>query len=436
MAQLSSLLIRKGIYISNSASIPISMSNLLVVVCLALAPLCFLSVRSWTIFFLFLLILIASWELVRPNLGPVALQKPKAVLWTIAALASSFLAVFTGELLRGHIHAGLLDGPSRPLLAILIFVYLLHKPIDFVRLLEWSAPISIIILYGLLWIHPYDFVNISSGRFGTVAVDPLTLGQYATLLGFICLFTLNLYGPDNLILKALKIISILVALWISVGTSSRSGWVAIPVLLVIWVVCVQKIHKPRKIFWALFGLSLLGFAMCKFVPTVGDRIALAASEYVAYLHGSGHDTSTGLRISLLRVAYLLFLEQPLFGYGDTHYPALSSIPAMASFNTEALQFALVHNGVHNEIMQSALRSGIFGLVSSILMFVVPAVVFYRGSASTVPSVRAAGLVGLCYITAVFCFGLSTETFNLKYTVSFYALMVSALAAQVLRPQPV
>ena len=196
MAQLSSLLIRKGIYISNSASIPISMSNLLVVVCLALAPLCFLSVRSWTIFFLFLLILIASWELVRPNLGPVALQKPKAVLWTIAALASSFLAVFTGELLRGHIHAGLLDGPSRPLLAILIFVYLLHKPIDFVRLLEWSAPISIIILYGLLWIHPYDFVNISSGRFGTVAVDPLTLGQYATLLGFICLFTLNLYGPE------------------------------------------------------------------------------------------------------------------------------------------------------------------------------------------------------------------------------------------------
>ncbi len=137
---------------------------------------------------------------------------------------------------------------------------------------------------------------------------------------------------------------------------------------------------------------------------------------------------------MLKMAGLLFLENPLSGYGDINYPALASIPSIASFNTEALEFALIHNGVHNEIMQNALRSGIFGLISSLMMFCVPAVVFYRGSFSKVPSVRAAGLVGLCYIVAVFCFGLSTETFNLKYTISFYALMVATLAAQVLRPQ--
>ncbi|WP_295950645.1 O-antigen ligase family protein [Rhodoferax sp.] len=436
MAPLSRLLANKGIYPSNGKNTQVSIPDLLTVACLALAPLCFLSVRSWTILFVFFLFLIAAWELAHTDRGFAVLQGQKAAQWTIAALASSFLAVLMGELLRGNMQVGLLDGPSRPLLAVLLFVYLLHKPIDFVRLLEWSAPISLVILCGLLWMHPYDFVNNPSERFGTVAVDPLTLGQYATLLGFICLFTLNMYGPDSLVLKALKILGILMAIWISVGTASRSGWAAIPVLVVIWVVCVQKIRKPQRIFWLLFGLALLGFAIGKLVPTVSDRIALVATEYIAYLHGGSHDTSTGLRISLLRAAGFLFLEQPLFGYGDTHYPALTSIPAIASFSTEALQFAVVHNGVHNEIMQSALRSGIFGLVSSILMFVVPAVVFYRGSTSTVPSIRAAGLIGLCYTAAVFCFGLSTETFNLKYTVSFYALMVSALAAQVLRPQPV
>jgi O-antigen ligase len=433
---MSRMLAHQGIYPSNSKNIPASIPDLLAVACLALAPLCFLSVRSWTIFFVFFLIVIAAWELARTDRSFAVLQGQKAALWTVVALASSFLAVLIGELLRGDLRAGLLDGPSRPLLAVLLFVYLLHKPIDFVRLLEWSAPLSLAILCGLLWMHPYDFVNIPNGRFGTVAVDPLTLGQYATLLGFICLFTLNLYGPDGLILKALKIMGILMALWISVGTASRSGWAAVPALLVIWVVCVQRIRKPQRIFWAFFGLGMLGFVICRLIPTVGDRIALVATEYAAYLHGDSHDTATGLRISLLRAAGLLFLEQPVVGYGDTAYPALASIPAIAAFNTEALQFAVVHNGVHNEIMQSALRSGIFGLVSSILMLGVPAVVFYRGSASKIPSVRAAGLIGLCYTVAVFCFGLSTETFNLKYTVSFYALMVSVLAAQVLRPQPV
>lgn len=436
IAQLPRMLANTKIYQSRLENTPLSIPDLLTLACLALAPLCFLSVRSWTIFFVFLLILVAAWELFHIRHSFTILRDHKAAQWIVVTLASSFLAVLVGELLRGHMQVGLLDGPSRPLLAVLLFVYLLHKPIDFVRLLEWSAPISLFILSCLLWIHPYDFVNISSGRFGTVAVDPLTLGQYGTLLGFICLFTLNLYGPDDLVLKLLKIMGILMALWISVGTASRSGWAAVPALLVIWVVHVQKIRKPQKIFWMLLGFGLLGFALCKLIPVVGERVGLAATEYVAYLHGGSHDTATGLRISLLRAAGLLFLEQPLFGYGDTNYPALSSIPAIASFSTDALQFAVVHNGVHNEIMQSALRSGIFGLVSSVLMFTVPAVVFYRGCASAVPSVRAAGLVGLCYTVAVFCFGLSTETFNLKYTISFYALMVSALAAQVLRPQPI
>ena len=168
---------------------------------------------------------------------------------------------------------------------------------------------------------------------------------------------------------------------------------------------------------------------------VHHRISSAVDEYAAYVQNGNRDTSTGLRLSMLRVAIHLFLENPIAGYGDV-YPTLSTVPSIAALNTEALEFTLIHNGVHNEIMQNALRSGVFGLISSLLMFGVPAVIFYRGSCSKVPSVRAAGLVGLCYIISIFCFGLSTETFNLKYTVSFYALMVSTLAAQVLRPQAI
>lgn len=404
--------------------------------CLALAPLCFLSIRGWTNSFFILLIILSFYKIIQNYNIIFIVKKNSTAAWLIIALASSFISILLTQVLRNSLHINLMDGPLRPFLAIIIFIYLLTKNIDFVRTLEWSAPLSLIILGAFLFVHPYEFVNIPSERFGTTAVDPLTLGQYSTLLGFICLFTFNLYGNDKPTLQLLKLIGILVAVWISIGTASRSGWVAVPFLLLIWVVKVQRVRQPHQLILALAGLGALGVMVYGFMPVVHERISQAVTEYVAYFHGGAHDTAAGIRLSMLRAAGTLFWSQPWTGYGDAHYPAFSSIPAIAPFNTPVLEFTMVNSGVHNEIMQSALRSGIFGLVSSILMFVVPAVVFYRGCDSTIPSVRAAGLVGLCYIVAVFCFGLSTETFNLKYTVSFYALMVSVLAAQVLRPQPV
>ncbi|MEO5795671.1 MAG: O-antigen ligase family protein [Rhodoferax sp.] len=403
---------------------------------LALAPLCLLSIRGWTNIFFFLLLLCSFIQLARTPSSFSLQGEGRTARWIMAAMASPLLAVIAAQLLRGQLQLTLMDGPSRPFLAIVLFIYLLHTPIDFVRLLEWCIPFSLLILACFLWVHPYGFINIETERFGTTAIDPLTLGQYATLFGLICLFTFNIYGKDNTILKILKITGIAISIWISIGTGSRSGWVALPVLLILWLLVIHRAHNSKKLFLTLFGFIIFGIATYQFIPTVHDRISSVRSEYTAYISGGKLDTSTGLRISLARVAGTLFLEHPFAGYGDMHYPALSNISAISPFYTAQLEDTFVRAGVHNEILQNALRSGIFGIFSGILMFAVPGIVFFRGSYSIAPQKRAAGLVGLCYIVAVFCFSLSTETFNLKYTVSFYALMVSALAAQVLRPQPV
>jgi O-antigen ligase len=354
----------------------------------------------------------------------------------MAALAAPIIAVMMGQIFRGDWQVKLMDGPARPLLSIFVFIYLLHKPIDFVKILEWCIPLSLLILGGLLLAHPYEWANMTSERFGTTAVDPLTLGQYSTLLAFICLFTLNLYEKDKWLVKFSKLMGVAVGLWISLGAGSRSAWVAIPFLIILWIIHRLKIRQPCTIFTVLIATIATGFLIYEMSPLVHNRINITYSEYSSYIQNSNRDTSAGLRISMLRAAVLLFLENPIAGYGDENYPKLSSIFGATSFNTEALELTIIQNGVHNEIMQNALRSGVFGIISSILMFAVPAVVFYRGSNSKVPSIRAAGLIGLCYIFSVFFFGLSTETFNLKYTISFYALMVSTLAAQVLRPQVV
>jgi O-antigen ligase len=401
---------------------------------LALFPLCLLSIRGWTNTFFALLVLGASIQLTRVPSAFSILKKQRATQWMAIAMASPLIAVIAGQFLRGQLQTTLMDGPSRPLLAIVLFTYLLYKPIDFVRLLEWCIPFALIILACFLWVHPYGFVNIPTERFGTDAIDPLTLGQYATLFGFICLFTFDAHKSDSAILNLLKLTGMVIAAWISVGTGSRSGWAAFPVLLLLWILFSPLKNNKKNIAWALLGLLVFSIAIYQLTPTVHDRISLAANEYMAYVSGTRLDSSTGLRISLAKVAGLLFLEHPFSGYGDRNYPALSSLQSIIPFYTGQLEEVFVRAGVHNEILQNALRSGIWGVIASILMFAVPAVIFYQGSHSRIPSQRTAGRVGLCYIVALFCFGLSTETFNLKYTISFYALMVSALAAQVLRPQ--
>ena len=431
-SQFYTFLEKNGIY--SNAEKKLNNSNIATIISLGLAPLLFLSVRSWTITFLFILIGLSAWQLINLKITQLKIQSQSGY-WVIAALASPLIAVIAGEIFRGNLKLSLLDGPTRPFLAVLLFVYLLREKIDFVRLMEWCIPISLLSLGGLLIVHPYGWADLG-GRFSTTAIDPIALGQYATFMAFTCLLTFNIYGNDSTPLKFTKISGFIIGFWISIGSGTRSAWIAVPFLLLLLLVGRLRIRKLKNTPLIALTFLILGVLLYKISPMVSDRVHLAFNDYSEYFRGINYDTSVGVRLSLLRVAAHLFLENPLSGYGDGNYPPLSSLPFAASFNTNLLENTLIHNGVHNEIMQNTLRSGIFGLTSSILMFGVPTIIFLRNIDSKISSKRAASLVGMCYIMSMFIFGLNIELFNMKYSISFYALMISALAAQVLRPQTV
>jgi O-antigen ligase len=154
-----------------------------------------------------------------------------------------------------------------------------------------------------------------------------------------------------------------------------------------------------------------------------------------YFQQGHQDTSAGLRLSFIRAAWYLWLQSPWIGYGDGMAPNVMQIPALAPIATPTLEFGIKHNGVHNELMQNLLRSGVFGLLAYLAQLLIPLVLFYKSARSTHAAVSSAGVLGLMYISSIFFFGLSTETFNLKFTSSIYGLMVAILAAQCLSADP-
>jgi O-antigen ligase len=124
----------------------------------------------------------------------------------------------------------------------------------------------------------------------------------------------------------------------------------------------------------------------------------------------------------------LFLERPLSGFGDLDYQSYLSNEIFTQSYSPIVIETMAKAGPHNEYLAHLLRSGIWGGISIISIFVIP---FYVLSTKVSKSNVSQGLLllGLALFISLTITALSIEIFNLKYTSSFYALMVVMLCSE-------
>lgn len=393
----------------------------------SLFPLLYMTYRGWTngwliaLFVLALVFSILHWKLIKTELDDCFSKL------LILTLASPFLAILLSQLLRDDINIKAYDGPLRFLLAGLIFLYLKHKQVDFLYIFQYIAPISLLIAVGAIFYYP-ETSNYWGGRYASYFVDPLTFGGYALVIGFTCLFLLNV-KKDRFFLSALKLLGFACALFLSVGSGSRSGWMAIPFVLALWVFINRK-NTKLVINASLILISALVIALF-LNENLQHRVLSIFQEIYAWMTNQANkeEGSGGMRLTMWRMSWVLFLESPLYGYGDpVGYKHLLEQPLLTSFaGPNAL--GAITLGPHHEIFGQMLRSGIFGLIAGLLLFFAPITVFIQQLRRN--SHNLAAQVGLAFVLGLFICSLSIEVFNLKYTTSFYALMLACLGAQAL-----
>jgi O-antigen ligase len=401
----------------------------------AFAPLLMLSLRGWLNALLAATFLLALWHYAKkwrhePNaLGMLDCWDKLLLL----CLSAPFLAIFFSQLLRWQWNDNPFDGPVRILASFVIFLHLRTLKFNVVKTLGLVLPVSLWIVLALVLFNP-ELTARWGGRYATYFVDPLTLGQYVLLLAFMCLVLAHYHERPSLTLTLYQASGFLAGTFLSFGSGSRSAWAALPALLLIYVVWLSK---KRKIpwYWLAGAALVLPLMLLGHTDLFLMRVSAAWTESVQYFQQGHHDTSAGLRLSFIRAAWYLWLQSPWVGYGDGMTPNVMQIPALAHIATPTLEFGIKHNGVHNELMQNLLRSGVFGLLAYLAQLLIPLVLFYKSARSTLSGVSCAGTLGLMYISSIFFFGLSTETFNLKFTSSIYGFMVAVLAAQCLSDDP-
>lgn len=385
------------------------------------------------------LVLIWLFCLVRITLGHCAVREvlsDKTAAWLVGALAAPIVAAAAVQLLRQEFVPRSFDAPLRLFISGTLVLYFIARRVNFLRLAEYAFPVGVLLCAGYLFFWPgADKYFWTFGRVATYFMDPLTLATHITIAGFISLFLVDASGRDPLWLKGLKYLAFVAALAVSIATGSRSGWVMIPLLVSLWLIGVKGAKSTRQVLLSVLAVSVACFALYWGSDVVHVRVAKGLQDVVEYFSGGDKDTSLGIRISLLRANWILFLKSPLYGWGFEEVPALSSIPEIATFLSPLFESFFVRSGGHNEIMQSMMRMGILGLASRLLLFGVPLVVFAQAVRSPLARRRLAGYLGLIVVIGYLTASASMEVFNLIYAASFYGLLVATFAGVALDKNP-
>ncbi len=405
--------------------------NKLIVLAIALFPLLYLSLRGWTNIFVFVLLFVAIYHFYKlPSLARTTKNISYMEWAVIISLSSGFFAIIFSQLLRYQILAKPYDGPLKLMLAAPIFLLLIKKKINFLQVFQYICPISLIIIFIVVYSNPVQMLAWG-GRFSTYFVDPNSFGTYTMLLTFMCLFSINVLGKDNLPLTLLKIIGFVTGFYLEMKSQTRGAWIAEPIMLILWL----GVHwNSKSKINLIFSVSITILAILLsyfFVDFFHARVNSIYTELHSWLGKSNTETSAGFRLSMWEISWSLFKQSPWLGYGDLGYQYKLLLPEFQlKYSIEVISL-MRQIGPHNELLANMVRSGIFGLIAVLLQFFVPAIVFIKGLNSTVTRVKANSMIGICFVTGMIITSLSMEVLTLKYANSFYGLMIACLCASAL-----
>ncbi|QWE16886.1 O-antigen ligase [Polynucleobacter sp. AP-Nino-20-G2] len=410
------------------------LGNILLIM-LSILPLCLFSVKGWTSAILFIGSALA-FALVFTNSSDKLLDRKQST-WIILIMlmfASPLMAAMLSSALRGEWDWSSFDSFSRFLLAIPIFYIVYRNHLKVVNQWQYLIPVSLIFtLLSTTFLPGYngDENPFDHPRLAIFFVDPLTLGYLSLTLGVLSFFSINMYARDNWKTLLLKILGGMIGFYISFRTQSRTGWLAIPLILFLLLYTRGPKNRLLSTLAAIAISAVIATGIYLSSSTVQNRIHDAVVDLRVYkFNDLNSETSIGERISFARMGLYYFKLSPVRGWGLRGFQEHANDPELLEFASESTRASPARGSLfHSEITTNAVAHGIFGLAAMLLLFFLPVILCVRQWRKGVNPRLCA--FGLAYLFCVIISGLSTEIFSLKFTASFHSVFLACLCAQLL-----
>lgn len=398
-------------------------TNRIIILILLSYPSLLLTVRG-SMGVLFFILLLLSLNILYQTRNSHPLWDKYSIAFALS-MGSPVLAIFLSQAYHGEFSAPYYDWSVRFLLAVPIFLALRKINIRVLSVLQYGVPIGALTGLAMLKLHPYDW----GGHYTTsIYFNLIHFSDTALILGFLSLFSISLKQKVNLFGVTLKIGGFLAGIYMSIQSGERGGWLAIPLLLLIWV--AMNIKERRLLILSLAALFVISVSWLSYakIDVVHYRIEAVFSNLKSYSQGgNSRDTSIGIRLQLYLAAWHLFVDHPIFGIGPGGFADI--MPELISKGELTPAGGVLGTSeVHNEILAKCAETGVFGLISIFSIYFVPWCIFWRTTKSQDFTNRTAALMGFCLVTGFFIFGLTVEIFDLKMTAAFYALTLTVLLA--------
>jgi len=285
-------------------------------------------------------------------------------------LAPAILA-FVGVWLLGWLINGLhpegLEALSlvARLLLIIPIVLLLRRLPGLAR--AWWAGLTI----GALVAGAYASWSYLSGQVGEHGervigtTNPLYFGGLALAFALMLLPRLRDESLSTVV-RVITMLAVIAGMSASALSGSRGAWIALPVLLLVFLFTLGRNQPWRWRFGvpaALMAVALL-FMLSPISP-MNERAAHAARDVTALVQGEHAEGTIGRRWMLWSIAVSAIAGEPVTGIGPGAYAALIE-EAVAGGELPADFIDYRHP--HNIYLSAWLRAGPLGLLSVILLF--------------------------------------------------------------------
>jgi O-antigen ligase len=394
-------------------------------------------VKGWVSGTLFFATLIAGILLALPFLKhpPEGLRTQPAIFTAdpIGRLSVFFMVAFTlpilsvalGQLLQGSWNVARFDAPSRYLMALIVFIAIARNRSAVPRVLEIAIPAATIITLMLIPYVPDRHWANMEGRLSNHFIDALIFGQVALALGVMSLLLISSSEKRPWYIILLQLIGGVVGVYLSLRSGSRTGWLAIPFIIILLIVYYSPFSRWKTILLAVLMTSLAMTAFYLSSNTAKVRVGEAYSDLTQYRwNAMNPETSLGERIGWIRIGWYYFSMRPISGWGDEGMEKNINDEAISVFASKVSREGLLVAGFHNDYVANTVRYGIGGLLATIAIFLIPFLFFAH--CLRYKSVQSIAMVGIAYVLIQSVSSLSYHVLDFKFMASFYALMIALL----------
>jgi len=306
-----------------------------------------------------------------------------------------------------------LDNTSRFLLLLPIFFYLRkstlnHKYFYYGILLGALSCISI---------ASYEIFYLGMHRSHSVQ-KVVSFGGLSIILAMMC-FSIGIFST-TLHTKILFYSGTVLAIWASILSGSRGTWLAILPCLILWIYL-----NPKK--WSVKARGAIAIVSCLIIivsynlPVVKPRVDRAINEFNLYYTDNAIHTSLGYRLEAWHASTITIIDNPLFGIGEGNFNnAMQQLSDQGLVNPD---FPNKINHVHNGYISALLHQGVPGLLSLLLLFLIPLIVFSKALNLESNERRIIPAIGISLIVSTMTFSLSDVYFlQHQYTIFFAAFL--------------